>query len=140
MRASGTALSSARRSEEHTSELQSQSNLVCRLLLEKIQNLDGLLEGGVGQVGHYPLAPSMPFVIPAKISPTFFSANPLRTSEPIPAIKPVISASATQLILVVMPSPSRLKVLIIFSLLPLPDPSARSLALKGGTLSVILSR
>src|SRR2546430_13465510 len=28
-------LSSARRSEEHTSELQSQSNLVCRLLLEK---------------------------------------------------------------------------------------------------------
>src|SRR2546427_5752322 len=28
-------LSSADRSEEHTSELQSQSNLVCRLLLEK---------------------------------------------------------------------------------------------------------
>src|SRR2546427_2392278 len=27
--------SCARRSEEHTSELQSQSNLVCRLLLEK---------------------------------------------------------------------------------------------------------
>src|SRR2546430_5175995 len=27
--------SSIRRSEEHTSELQSQSNLVCRLLLEK---------------------------------------------------------------------------------------------------------
>src|SRR2546430_11471721 len=27
--------SSNRRSEEHTSELQSQSNLVCRLLLEK---------------------------------------------------------------------------------------------------------
>src|SRR2546430_14971485 len=29
------AASIARRSEEHTSELQSQSNLVCRLLLEK---------------------------------------------------------------------------------------------------------
>src|SRR2546427_8231813 len=28
-------LPSLRRSEEHTSELQSQSNLVCRLLLEK---------------------------------------------------------------------------------------------------------
>src|SRR2546430_11194581 len=28
------------RSEEHTSELQSQSNLVCRLLLEKKQSLD----------------------------------------------------------------------------------------------------
>src|SRR5688572_32848967 len=27
------------RSEEHTSELQSQSNLVCRLLLEKNKNL-----------------------------------------------------------------------------------------------------
>src|SRR2546430_4364929 len=29
----------ARRSEEHTSELQSQSNLVCRLLLEKKEQL-----------------------------------------------------------------------------------------------------
>src|SRR5688572_32723306 len=29
------ALGADRRSEEHTSELQSQSNLVCRLLLEK---------------------------------------------------------------------------------------------------------
>src|SRR2546430_11660302 len=31
-------LSCRRRSEEHTSELQSQSNLVCRLLLEKKKN------------------------------------------------------------------------------------------------------
>src|SRR2546430_4173520 len=30
---------SRRRSEEHTSELQSQSNLVCRLLLEKKNHL-----------------------------------------------------------------------------------------------------
>src|SRR2546427_7664273 len=30
------------RSEEHTSELQSQSNLVCRLLLEKKKNKDDL--------------------------------------------------------------------------------------------------
>src|SRR5688572_32159400 len=29
------------RSEEHTSELQSQSNLVCRLLLEKKNRIDG---------------------------------------------------------------------------------------------------
>src|SRR2546430_3366308 len=29
----------AQRSEEHTSELQSQSNLVCRLLLEKKRNV-----------------------------------------------------------------------------------------------------
>src|SRR2546430_13668286 len=32
---SGRAPGAAQRSEEHTSELQSQSNLVCRLLLEK---------------------------------------------------------------------------------------------------------
>src|SRR2546430_9905458 len=31
-------VSGLRRSEEHTSELQSQSNLVCRLLLEKKKN------------------------------------------------------------------------------------------------------
>src|SRR2546427_7548440 len=31
----GAAASGLSRSEEHTSELQSQSNLVCRLLLEK---------------------------------------------------------------------------------------------------------
>src|SRR2546430_4593316 len=30
------------RSEEHTSELQSQSNLVCRLLLEKKKNIPSL--------------------------------------------------------------------------------------------------
>src|SRR2546427_3975104 len=34
-RAHGTTRDRVRRSEEHTSELQSQSNLVCRLLLEK---------------------------------------------------------------------------------------------------------
>src|SRR5688572_31297939 len=33
-----TARRAAPRSEEHTSELQSQSNLVCRLLLEKKKN------------------------------------------------------------------------------------------------------
>src|SRR5688572_30918007 len=34
-RSAVTRLSFSARSEEHTSELQSQSNLVCRLLLEK---------------------------------------------------------------------------------------------------------
>src|SRR2546430_8497231 len=33
-----SGLGSGARSEEHTSELQSQSNLVCRLLLEKKKN------------------------------------------------------------------------------------------------------
>src|SRR2546427_4651031 len=44
-RRSGTRRRATSRSEEHTSELQSQSNLVCRLLLEKkkqtyIQDVD----------------------------------------------------------------------------------------------------
>src|SRR2546430_9039272 len=34
------------RSEEHTSELQSQSNLVCRLLLEKKKNHETLTTSG----------------------------------------------------------------------------------------------
>src|SRR2546430_12643786 len=37
-RATGVDTRRSRRSEEHTSELQSQSNLVCRLLLEKKKN------------------------------------------------------------------------------------------------------
>src|SRR5690606_40255527 len=34
-RGAGTGLAAGARSEEHTSELQSRENLVCRLLLEK---------------------------------------------------------------------------------------------------------
>src|SRR2546430_8664806 len=41
--APGPAVVCPLRSEEHTSELQSQSNLVCRLLPEKKKNLPGLL-------------------------------------------------------------------------------------------------
>src|SRR5688572_31749754 len=37
-RAAGRGAALQSRSEEHTSELQSQSNLVCRLLLEKKKN------------------------------------------------------------------------------------------------------
>src|SRR2546430_13551078 len=40
-RATGRDRLLALRSEEHTSELQSQSNLVCRLLLEKKKNPSG---------------------------------------------------------------------------------------------------
>src|SRR2546430_8306378 len=46
------------RSEEHTSELQSQSNLVCRLLLEK-KKVDphqaGIRRGSARLLGPYPL-------------------------------------------------------------------------------------
>src|SRR2546430_3913601 len=37
----------AGRSEEHTSELQSQSNLVCRLLLEKKKNIKTLTNNSI---------------------------------------------------------------------------------------------
>src|SRR5256886_4076088 len=37
------------RSEEHTSELQSQSNLVCRLLLEKTNFIDLHVHGALGR-------------------------------------------------------------------------------------------
>src|SRR2546430_9129784 len=40
------------RSEEHTSELQSQSNLVCRLLLEKKKNLDSIAPSYVSTAAH----------------------------------------------------------------------------------------
>src|SRR2546427_8714081 len=40
----GPVAEELRRSEEHTSELQSQSNLVCRLLLEKKKNKDDQTE------------------------------------------------------------------------------------------------
>src|SRR2546430_6814787 len=40
------------RSEEHTSELQSQSNLVCRLLLEKKKTAPRLLSHAVGKQLH----------------------------------------------------------------------------------------
>src|SRR2546430_11307394 len=39
----GPVVNPWRRSEEHTSELQSQSNLVCRLLLEKKKNIRSIL-------------------------------------------------------------------------------------------------
>src|SRR2546426_7399793 len=39
-----------RRSEEHTSELQSPCNLVCRLLLEKKKNQPGIESGHVRQL------------------------------------------------------------------------------------------
>src|SRR2546430_5702233 len=39
------------RSEEHTSELQSQSNLVCRLLLEKKKNIPAMAAPGEPAAG-----------------------------------------------------------------------------------------
>src|SRR2546430_7372755 len=46
------------RSEEHTSELQSQSNLVCRLLLEKKKKYVGFLDV-TPSIGFIPYTPSL---------------------------------------------------------------------------------
>src|SRR5256886_5115269 len=54
------------RSEEHTSELQSQSNLVCRLLLEKKKN--------------------------SSYTPTCWTARP--SASPLPRVKPSWSRSS----------------------------------------------
>src|SRR2546430_6088921 len=48
------------RSEEHTSELQSQSNLVCRLLLEK-KKLNITLETAPGTLAVFFVLPRWPF-------------------------------------------------------------------------------
>src|SRR2546427_9581528 len=45
-------LAEADRSEEHTSELQSQSNLVCRLLLEKKKTNDGRVRPALRRAPH----------------------------------------------------------------------------------------
>src|SRR5256886_6371107 len=44
------------RSEEHTSELQSQSNLVCRLLLEKKNNKPGVAGSSSAGVAKFAVA------------------------------------------------------------------------------------
>src|SRR5438270_1168611 len=49
------------RSEEHTSELQSQSNLVCRLLLEK---KNGQIQEALALLPHYAASLSMPRALP----------------------------------------------------------------------------
>src|SRR2546430_3635193 len=48
------------RSEEHTSELQSQSNLVCRLLLEKKKNIMHVLDPMPSSRDYMPLSLSSP--------------------------------------------------------------------------------
>src|SRR2546430_13327197 len=57
------------RSEEHTSELQSQSNLVCRLLLEKKkQNVKLIHSTHTARVGH-PRAPGLQSRLPEYKAP-----------------------------------------------------------------------
>src|SRR5688572_32160775 len=65
------------RSEEHTSELQSQSNLVCRLLLEKKKKKDQTAEDlSVETTEHRAATPHQEWNAPDHESPT--KLTPLR--------------------------------------------------------------
>src|SRR2546427_7383001 len=54
------AAESGTRSEEHTSELQSQSNLVCRLLLEKKKNYHVRCVEAVNETSRHSVIPYFP--------------------------------------------------------------------------------
>src|SRR2546430_7364410 len=54
------------RSEEHTSELQSQSNLVCRLLLEKKKKKQTIIR----QPPYGPTTHQLPLRVPARLHPS----------------------------------------------------------------------
>src|SRR3954462_9722814 len=69
------------RSEEHTSELQSHDNLVCRLLLEKKQTYRQRPEGG-GSVGLAPLYDGSRSAIGRR--PPFHVRGDVRTADPPP--------------------------------------------------------
>src|SRR6266478_9144680 len=63
------------RSEEHTSELQSQSNLVCRLLLEKKKQKDrrqSPKDASASRTSAMWLTRTFTSVLPARSSPFFF--------------------------------------------------------------------
>src|SRR5256886_7885089 len=79
---------SARRSEEHTSELQSQSNLVCRLLLEKKKRC--------ARVHPYPISPLPPHPAPSRPIDAYYSARDRRPRrhEPMPLLIPTAAPIA----------------------------------------------
>src|SRR2546430_4915027 len=74
-----------RRSEEHTSELQSQSNLVCRLLLEKKKTIHVFGHGiRRNQTGQFALdVVTCRYAGIADIGQAFVHAVLLRPNEPI---------------------------------------------------------
>src|SRR5256885_8737868 len=73
------------RSEEHTSELQSPCNLVCRILLEKNRDMGGGLPCVF--INSYTTAESLnglPCVIPLLTSPFILAFTCLLTNAPLP--------------------------------------------------------
>src|SRR2546430_11286800 len=70
-RATDSGLKSVGRSEEHTSELQSQSNLVCRLLLEKKKKTQTSPETHSRGVGRYMLCLLTVHITRSHVSSTY---------------------------------------------------------------------
>src|SRR5437773_9601092 len=84
------------RSEEHTSELQSHHDLVCRLLLEKKKNI---VKHPYGLNPHTVKSVLHPFKAPSKLSPATRKRQPAhttitihRTTEPLDCFSPHVSA------------------------------------------------
>src|SRR5256886_6733623 len=83
-----SAGSSSNRSEEHTSELQSQSNLVCRLLLEKKQQ----------HHVPYPSNAAMNESLPAPHTPLFPSSSTLTFDPAFPRAPPFQPCAVTTML------------------------------------------
>src|SRR5712664_3605296 len=71
------------RSEEHTSELQSRSDLVCRLLLEKKEKAaeKRIVAFGVMDIDTHGLVPAISEAIKLRIEGVFFFFNDTATTE-----------------------------------------------------------
>src|ERR1039457_2860231 len=67
------------RSEEHTSELQSPCNLVCRLLLEKNKNISFRLLAGA--MGYHNIIPLIARVVQPALESNFFFFKETATPE-----------------------------------------------------------
>src|SRR5256886_2834926 len=87
--------SDAFRSEEHTSELQSQSNLVCRLLLEKKNEVNPVLFLHHGASPHppayspcSPVAPGVVVLDPSAAAAPLVDCRPHRRAVPSRRISP----------------------------------------------------
>src|SRR5256886_12541163 len=76
----------SKRSEEHTSELQSQSNLVCRLLLEKKKNTP--LPAYATHQPELPVPPSVVPLLPALEAPPAQPVAPLSVARRVTRVAP----------------------------------------------------
>src|SRR5256885_3943682 len=77
------------RSEEHTSELQSPCNLVCRLLLEKKKSQRPAKVGPIGFDGH----PGVVVEVPDRARVELHRLSEPLGAEPVVALSPMLTRS-----------------------------------------------